>query len=444
MIINRGGYAILTEAGVTVRMKSEESNTFLKRKKGTHKIAYWGDDNLYPQKLYKSLRKNGAGRRGMSFRAKTHYGNGYFTYKLDPEAAANGKESFIPVILDNYPEIQDFFKRNRIERFLKEAITDIEWWSFFFPEFIVSKDFKKINRVKRIPASACRYEEANEKTGNIEHVYVSGQWNENPSLDDTTKVTKVKLIDPYWTMKEIREYIKKHKIHKFIIPFGIAPVVDEYYPTADWHSVYLNGWIDVANEIPKLKKNLFKNQISVRWHIKIPENYWKAKYADHWDDWTDKERDKKRKETLNDLESALTGTENYAKAIQTFFQTDDQGKPLPGIEFEALDDKMKDGTFLPDSSSANSEILFAQGVDPSLIGAGIPGGKLGAGSGSDKREAFLILNALFKSDRDVTLEPIEFIHEYNGWPSEVKHGFKNIVLTTLDKNPTGTETQTPG
>ena len=56
--------------------------------------------------------------------------------------------------------------------------------------------------------------------------------------------------------------------------------------------------------------------------------------------------------------------------------------------------------------------MFALGVDPSLIGAGIPGGKLGAGSGSDKREAFTILSALKKHDRETTIEIFEFIQQY--------------------------------
>ena len=72
----------------------------------------------------------------------------------------------------------------------------------------------------------------------------------------------------------------------------------------------------------------------------------------------------------------------------------------------------------------------------------IPGGKLGAGSGSDKREAFTILSALKKHDRETTIEIFEFIQQYNNWDPSIKFGFENTILTTLDANPTGSQTAT--
>ena len=98
---------------------------------------------------------------------------------------------------------------------------------------------------------------------------------------------------------------------------------------------------------------------------------------------------------------------------------------------------------MPEAAAANSEILVATGVDAPLIGgAGIPGGALGAGSGSDKREAFLIHQALSKTNRETTLEIFEFIQEYNKWDDTIVPGFENTILTTLDKNPTGMQKTT--
>lgn len=61
-------------------------------------------------------------------------------------------------------------------------------------------------------------------------------------------------------------------------------------------------------------------------------------------------------------------------------------------------------------------VMHEKGTDPNLMGVGIPGGKLNSGSGSDKREAFSILNALFKSKRETTLEVWRMIRDYNAWP----------------------------
>jgi hypothetical protein len=105
-----------------------------------------------------------------------------------------------------------------------------------------------------------------------------------------------------------------------------------------------------------------------------------------------------------------------------------------------VENKLKDGSYLPEASAANSEIMFAMGVDPSIVGAGIPGGKMNTGSGSDKREAFSILTSLFKTKREISLEPWQLLRDYNGWDEELEAEFANTKLTTLDANPMGVET----
>jgi hypothetical protein len=73
------------------------------------------------------------------------------------------------------------------------------------------------------------------------------------------------------------------------------------------------------------------------------------------------------------------------------------------------------------------------------MGVGIPGGKMNSGGGSDKREAFSIVNSLFKTKRETTLEMWRLLRDYNEWPADLEGDFAITELTTLDKNPTGTE-----
>lgn len=86
--------------------------------------------------------------------------------------------------------------------------------------------------------------------------------------------------------------------------------------------------------------------------------------------------------------------------------------------------------------------MRAVGVDPTLVGDG-PGKKMGGGSGSDKRIAFNIYVALLQAYRDVILEPLYFIAEYNGWRKKYK-GLKfktvEVELQTLDQGNTAKET----
>ena len=118
----------------------------------------------------------------------------------------------------------------------------------------------------------------------------------------------------------------------------------------------------------------------------------------------------------------------------------DRKQEYPGWKINVIDNKLKDDAYLPDSQAANSEILFSMGVDPALLGAGIPGGKLGAGSGSDKREAYWMLNANMGIDRSVSLSLLEFIRDFNNWDPNIR--FDHVVVDTsqaMNEHPTKTE-----
>jgi hypothetical protein len=116
---------------------------------------------------------------------------------------------------------------------------------------------------------------------------------------------------------------------------------------------------------------------------------------------------------------------------------EENGKFVEGIKVVPIDNNLQDGSYLPDASAANSEILFALGVDPCIIGLGIPGGKNLSGSGSDKREAYNILCANLKPRREITLEIWELLRDFNSWDPNLEGCFPNMVLTTLDKEKSG-------
>lgn len=413
-------------------------NIQVKDKKG--KIASWGANNDYPQKILKAIKASGSGSSSLRFLRKAHYGTGLILMDNSPDE--NGKKSPKLINILDYPEINKFFKTSQLPRFFKEIIADMEWFSISFPEYILSNNFKTINRVKRHKAAWCRFEIMNPENGLVENIYISEKFGKESVAEDSPYVSKVPLIDSYWSPDEVREYCKANKIYKFVRPV-FYPLIDEaYYPQAEWHSVVNNGWLDVANSIPEYKKNIFLNQVSIKYLIEVDERYFENIYSTEWKDYTVEERKKIREDLIDGINESLVGNTNAAKSIQSMMFMDDKNAQVSALKITAVDDKLKDGIYLPEAEAANSEILFAIGVDPSLIGAGIPGGKLGAGSGSDKNAAFNILQALKKTDRESTLEIFDFIAGYNAWDETITANFENTVLTTLDKNPTGTQTAT--
>ncbi|WP_340074544.1 hypothetical protein [Leptobacterium sp. I13] len=418
--------------------KSTDSNVtsvLLHTEESTGKIAAWGKNNDFPQKLLKKIRLNGAALSGLRVSRKAHYGSGFI---LAEEKYEDGKRSIVPKSINEFSYIKTFWVKNQMKRFWKETITDLEYFAIAFPEYVLSKDFKTINRIKRQKTADCRFEVMDDGTRSVQNVYLSAKWAEG--VDAVSKfVSKVPLIDSYWGAEEVKEYCKKNKIYNFIRPI-FYPLVDEnYYPKAEWHSAINSGWLDVANSIPKFKKAFIENQLNVKFLIEVSEEYFDRKYKEDWVSFTAEKRQEIRVQFVEELDEALRDTANAGKSIMSVVYKDDNGNPLPGLKVTAVDNKLKDGAYLQDTSAGNQEILTAIGVDPSLIGAGIPGGKLGAGSGSDKREAWFILSALMKTNRETTLEPFEFIQQYNGWPPDLIGGFEDTVLTTLDKNPTGTQ-----
>ncbi len=433
--ITGGNAKALVSFGSSKKTDSKVSTVQLYTEDYTGKIASWGTNNDYPQKLLAKIRKNSAALSGLRVSRKAHYGSGFILYSENHDS---GKRVVEQKCLHQYPDINTFFKRNQMKRFHKETITDLEYFAIAFPEYVLSNDFSKINRVKRQKTAECRFELMDENTGFIKNVFISSKWGLDPSLK-SKYVAKVPLIDSYWSAEEVKEHCKKHKIRNFIRPI-FYPLVDEgYYPKAEWQSVENSGWLDIANSIPKFKKAFLENQLNIKFLIEVSEEYFDRKYKEDWKTFTPEKRQEIRTEFVEELDSTLRDSDNAGKSIMSIVYKDDNGQPLPGLKITAVDNKLKDGAYLDDTSAGNQEILTAIGVDPSLIGAGIPGGKLGAGSGSDKREAWFILSALMKTNRDTTLEPFEFIQDYNGWDDSLSGAFEDTILTTLDANPTGTQ-----
>jgi hypothetical protein len=397
----------------------------------TGEIASWGKKNDYPQKIVEAIKMSGAGSSGLRLLRKVHYGNGLILMTNKPDE--NGKKSPKLIDIQEYKEIYEFFIANQFTRFFKETIADLEWFSIAFPEYILSDNFTKINKVKRHQTAWCRFELMNSENGLIENVYISQKFGKETVSSDSEYVAKIPLVDSYWSVDQVKEYCKINNIKKFVRPV-FYPLIDEaYYPEAEWHSVVKNGWTTVGNSVPAFKQAIFNNQVSIKFHVEIDERYFEKVYDTDWKEYTVDERKSIRSALIDTINEHLSKNENAGKSLASMKLQDDNGNQISTITIQAIDDKFQDGTYLPEAEAANSEILFAQGVDPSLIGAG---------SGSDKRVAMNILQSLKKTDRETTLEIFEFIKQYNGWPAEITANFENNELTTLDANPTGQQTAT--
>ncbi len=129
----------------------------------------------------------------------------------------------------------------------------------------------------------------------------------------------------------------------------------------------------------------------------------------------------------------MAGTDGAGKSIMTITMPDPQnpGNTIKVFTVTAVDDKIKSGLYIEDSQEASSHIYTALQVDPTLSGIS-PGKQMGAGSGSDKRVAFNVFSALHKFHRDLLLEVLNLVRDYNGWPADLEFRFLIPQVNTAD------------
>ena len=392
----------------------------------------WGEDNLYPKRLMEKVEKVGAATGGLEILISAHYGTGIKIYELfETEGDATFKER----IPSSVPEVYDFFDRTNFELVISDIIADYETFGVAFPEFILSPNGNIIISVMRHKATDCRFQKP--KNGVIEKVLINSAWGESTFKKEDT--IAVPCFSMNLSPNEIKAECQKRGIRKFIVPIVNTLTIEKVYPSVGWHSAYKSGWIDVVLSIPEFKKFMYEQQFNFKYLIHIADDYFLHRYGrDEWEQFDSEKKESLREELISKIDEEMRGTKAGGKSIiSPFFRDKNTGELIKGIQIDEVPQTLASGEFLPDASAGNSEVLFAMGVDPALLGAGVPGGKNLSGSGSDKREAYTILCSRLPRKHARTLFVFRIIQKWNGWNPDLVAKFPNINLTTLDKNPNG-------
>lgn len=392
----------------------------------------WGEDNLYPKKLMEKVEKVGAATGGLEILTSAHYGTGIKIYELwEGDEDAKFKE----LIPSEAPEIYDFFDATQFELVMSDIIWDYEIFGVAFAEFLLSPNGERIISVIRHKAPDCRFEKP--KNGMINHIIINTAWGES-EFDEKQNIS-VPCFSMYHSMQEIKDECKRRGIKKFIVPIINTLSIEKIYPSVGWHSSLKSGWIDVVLSIPEFKKYMYEKQFNFKYLIHIADDYFLHRYGrDLWEEFDVEKKERLRDEMAQKIDEEMSGNKAGGKSlISPFFRDKNTGEMIKGIQIEEVSQTLADGEFLPDASAGNSEILFSMGVDPALLGAGVPGGKNLSGSGSDKREAWTILCARLPRKHARTLQVFRIIQKWNQWDPDYVAKFPNINLTTLDKNPNG-------
>ncbi len=429
-IIISGNYAILPGAKAIVSPSSASADagkpkTVQPLDQSPSEWSNWGESNQFPQEVLAELAKNSVALRALDKRKRVHFGRGLIAYR---EKTDENGEITKETVTD--PEIVEFFRLNQINLLWVDLIMGLETFANSWLEFILNKGKDKINRVFVKDPAYCRLSKMD--TGSrIPYMYYCAQWENIPSFDNVL-VARLPMFNP-----ELYDGTR-YKDPQFALHVYYRSFNKSYYHLPLWNSVRANKWMNIANSVPVLKAAIMKNQMTIKYHIQIPDDYFATRYPSP--DYTKQQREEKRVEVLTEMNNFLANVENTNKSFVTFnFFSKVKQDYLTGWKIEVIQNKLDNAAYLPDSQAANSEILFAIGVDPCLIGAGLPGGKMGAGSGSDKREAYWMLNADMGTDRSVSLSPLYFIRDFNKWDPAIQFDYVTVDTSqTQDQHPTKT------
>ena len=379
--------------------------------------AKWGTDDNFPKNVMDDLSKNTVALRALTRRAEVHYGNGLIYFK----EKVNGTK--LEIEPQKIAEIDDFLEANEFGTQKFAHILDLEVFYNGASSLIFDDQKEKVIGYKYHKMSQCRRELQNPRTKRIENLYISADEQFGQRVD---KILKIPTYNP----------LKPNRSPSCsILSAYPSPYNTYHYEISAWNSIRENGWITIGPMVAALKAAIFKNQATIKYHVKVPTTYWNYRFKD-WETLGDEERRGRIDDWKVELDDFLTDVENSGKSFVSFYDVDDFGKAMPGFEIEAIDNKMKNDAFLPDTGASNLEVLFAIGLSPSLIGVSPDGSA--EGSGSSVREHLTALQGSMKPYRDISLRDLYIIKKINKWDAEIKFGYKDIDQSaTLDKNPTG-------
>lgn len=395
--------------------------------------ASWGANNDYPDKAELTIRSTSVLQTGLNYKVRCCYGQGVVPVQVSG-FDENNNEIFTPV---RDTDVLSYLRGLTFRNYHTAAFRDIVKFGNCFPLLVFNNKGDKIVRVQIINARHCRISIDKKK------LLVFGDFrNSGPTEQDTCVYDMLDEQDPFGDLMWRKD---NGKLTSGAIAFPRIRNYfsnNDYYALPDWQSAQDSGWIDIAHKIPTFLNKAYENAMHLMWHVQIPSSYWEKQFP-KTEYKSVAERQQKIKEFMDRFEHELTDAKNANKTLFTQYYIDESGHVNGDWKIIKLDDSIKAEERLSTSAAANSEILFSLMVNPSVLGAGMPGGPYAgnAGSGSDIREGLLVSMILSNIEKQAVLDPVELMLQYNGFDN-IDLKYRNITLTTLDSGKNTQESLT--
>lgn len=330
------------------------------------------------------------------------FGNGIGYYRNEDLRNGNKIQRYYS------PAIERFLRLNRIEtHYLPAQFLDWRFNMNTFSELIFSGDRQVITNIYHKSAEFCRLSVQNKKTRTIDWLYYSPEFTggRTPNVDKILKI-------PLYQWQNSRMFLERLPGKKFAWHSMLPTPGVFYYARPVWMGLLKDqGWLDVSAKVPEVVYAMMNNQIRLKYHVLVPESYYEIRYTE-WQTYTHEQRNKIIDEHVAEINKTLKETKNLYSSLVSFFREGIQGDEGK-VVIEAIDDKIKENSWVPSSNAADAQIVQGLGLHPSQLGLAPEGGKMGAGSGSDQRESFNTGVQLNTIEQQILLEPLNWIATFN-------------------------------
>ena len=393
----------------------------------------WGYDNRKPEKLVEKIGKSGVLSAAIGAKARIAIGKGICPVIITGRNSKTGEEE-MEWIYD--AEIEDWLELNNDYFNSLRSIRDCIGYGWTHARITMGNGHQNIAAYKTDDVVKCRLGVMNPASGEIEQTFYSPVWRNVNGKGDTINYKAIQMLRENGELLDLQARVKGgSKVTEFSIISRGDLDGRSYYPNPIWHSVI--DWVELVIKVPEMKMAMFNNQMSIKYMITISTRYFEK--ADiKWNSYTAAEKQAKFADKVTEINKHLTGNDKAYKSIAVSSYMDPTGKEIKDISIEVLDDKVKDGKLLPESSAGDKQILFSLMMNPTIMGANtFGGGDGGAGSGSDIREAYLVQIMLMEAERRMNSKVFNLIKRFNGWQDKYKgknlqFRYPNLILTTLD------------
>lgn len=347
-------------------------------------------------------------------------------------------------------EYEKFMEDNDLGLHYLKCMTDDTHMDIYFPTIGLSVGRAqeawnpKIVRIGHLPAVCTRMEEMDERL-HVNNVYYSERWRADATVKlQAQEITSYPALMPENRLSDLRSIVRKNQNSStrrrptwFCCPTYYPSLFRPYYPQPAWWSIFPSKAYEYASTLITDKATMRQNSTMWGKMIFINNEYLQAMFSDAGAD-TQEEKEAIRNRIYNNVNSFLMKRENSGKTIclDSFLSND--GKTLMNaVEIIDVPQVSSSKDLKDELEEISSIIFFAIGVHPALIGA-VPG-KSSSTGGTFQREIQLLKQNQVSPRQRIYLKWLQNIHAFNRWD---KHGvwvIKQQVLTTLDRNPSGTE-----